>query len=85
MLAIPVTVEVTEAPHCLWAGKGLAGQNLSGGVAVAYKWEIFQDEAGLWHWKKLGPNDVELEASPQGHQDRTDCVQEAQQYGYCGR
>lgn len=48
------------------------------------KWEIYQDSAGEWRWRRTASNGRIVGASSQGYKNRSDCVDNARRNGYLG-
>ncbi len=51
---------------------------------MADKWEIYQDNAGEWRWRRTASNGRIVGASTQGYKNRADCIANAQRNGYKG-
>jgi uncharacterized protein YegP (UPF0339 family) len=37
------------------------------------RFEVYQDKAGRWRWKRFAPNGVQVGASTQGYAGKADC------------
>jgi uncharacterized protein YegP (UPF0339 family) len=48
------------------------------------KWEIYQDSAKKWRWRRTAPNGNIVGASTEGYSNRADCVANAKRNGYTG-
>ncbi|MBO6524173.1 MAG: DUF1508 domain-containing protein [Balneolaceae bacterium] len=51
---------------------------------MADKWEIYQDNAGEWRWRRIASNGRIVGASSEGYSSRANCVANAQRNGYTG-
>lgn len=47
-------------------------------------WEIYQDRAGEWRWRRTAPNGEIVGASTEGYKNRSGCVENAKRNGYTG-
>jgi uncharacterized protein YegP (UPF0339 family) len=48
------------------------------------KWEIYQDSARMWRWRRIAPNGREVGASSEGYVHRSDCEANARRNGWQG-
>lgn len=51
-------------------------------ATIEERWFFYQDSTALWRWARLDLFGTVLERSPEGHQDRDDCVADAGRHGY---
>ena len=46
-----------------------------------YKWEVYQDRADEWRWRKKAKNDEIVGASTEGYKNKSDCKDNARKNG----
>ena len=44
-------------------------------------WEIYQDNAGEWRWRRKAPNGKTVGASSEGYHNKSDCIDNARRNG----
>jgi len=45
------------------------------------KWEIYQDKAGEWRWRRTAPNGRVVGAAAEGYDNKADCIANARRNG----
>ena len=45
------------------------------------RWEIYEDGAGEWRWRRTAPNGQIVGASTEGYTNKSDCIANAQRNG----
>jgi uncharacterized protein YegP (UPF0339 family) len=48
------------------------------------KWEIYQDKAGEWRWRRTASNGKIVGASTEGYKNKSDCEKNARRNGWKG-
>lgn len=46
------------------------------------KWDIYQDKADEWRWRRTAPNGNIVGASTEGYKNRSDCEDNARRNGW---
>ncbi|BCZ47572.1 hypothetical protein psyc5s11_36390 [Clostridium gelidum] len=48
------------------------------------KWEIYKDSVGEWRWRTTASNGKIVGSSSQGYVNKSDCISNAERFGYTG-
>jgi uncharacterized protein YegP (UPF0339 family) len=48
------------------------------------KWELYEDKAGEWRWRRTAPNGNNVGASSEGYKKKGDAEANAERHGYNG-
>lgn len=47
-------------------------------------WTFYQDKRDEWRWRRIAPNGETVGCSTEGYVNKSDCVSNAEHYGYNG-